>query len=288
MKIAWFGAGMMGSGFVEALRRRGDEVRVWNRTPAKAKALEQFGALAVEQPRAALEGVERVHIILSDDAAVDGLLAQIADAIPKGVPVIDHTTVAPQPTVSRFQWCAERSIEFLHAPVFMGPQSCRDGTGLMMCAGPRARFERVENELRKMTGELWYVGERVDKAAALKLFGNSMLLTIVAGLADGYRMMRAVDIPPPEAFELFTHFKPGGAIEMRGKKMAAGEFAPPSFELTMARKDARLMLETALEGGMPLHLLPAIAGWMDEAIAAGHGQQDMGVLAIDALPAAAR
>jgi 3-hydroxyisobutyrate dehydrogenase len=282
-KIAWFGAGMMGSGFVEALRRRGDEVSVWNRTFEKAKALERFGAVAVADPRVALEGAERVHVILSDDAAVDALLAQIADAIPKRAPVIDHTTVAPQPTASRFEWCAERGIEFLHAPVFMGPQSCREGTGLMMCSGPRARFERVEGELKKMTGELWYVGERVDKAAALKLFGNSMLLTIVAGLADGYRMMRAVEIGPPEAYELFAHFKPGGAIELRGKKMAAGEFAPPSFELTMARKDARLMLETAERGGLPLHLMPAIAAWMDEAIAAGHGQEDMGALAADAV-----
>jgi 3-hydroxyisobutyrate dehydrogenase len=278
-KIAWYGAGMMGSGFVEALRRRGDEVRVWNRTPAKAAALERFGAVAVEDPRAALEGAERVHLILSDDAAVDGLLAQIAEKIPKGASVIDHTTVAPQPTVRRFAWCEQRGIEFMHAPVFMGPQSCRNGTGLMMSSGPRARFERVEAELKKMTGELWYVGERVDKAAALKLFGNSILLTIVAGLADGYRMLRGVDIPPPEAYELFAHFKPGGAIEGRGKTMAEGKFSPANFELTMARKDARLMLETGELGGQPLHLMPAIAAWMDEAIAAGHGHEDMSVLA---------
>jgi len=171
----------------------------------------------------------------------------------------------------------------LHAPVFMGPQSCRDGTGLMMSSGPRVRFERVEAELKKMTGELWFAGERVDKAAALKLFGNSLLLTIVAGLADGYRMLSGLGIPPPEAFELFAHFKPGGAIEGRGKLMAEGKFSPPSFELTMARKDARLMLETGEAGGMPLHLMPAIAAWMNEAIAAGHGSEDMGVLAADAI-----
>ncbi len=282
-KIAWYGAGMMGSGFVEALRRRGDEVRVWNRTPAKSKALERYGAIAVDDPRAALAGAERVHIILSDDAAVDRLLAKIADLVPKGTPVIDHTTVAPQPTVERFAWSQSRGIEFLHAPVFMGPQSCRDGTGLMMCSGPRTRFERVEGELEKMTGELWFVGERVDKAAALKLFGNSMLLTIVAGLADGYRMLNGAGIAPPEAYELFAHFKPGGAIENRGKSMSEAKFTPASFELTMARKDARLMLETAERGRMPLHLMPAIAAWMDEAIAGGRGNEDMGVLAAEAV-----
>ena len=41
--------------------------------------------------------------------------------------------------------------------------------------------------------------------------------------------------------------------------MAAGDFTP-SFELAMARKDVRLMIETA--GDKPLAALPAIAARM--------------------------
>ena len=62
--------------------------------------------------------------------------------------------------------------------------------------------------------------------------------------------------------------------------MAKGNFAP-SFELTMARKDLRLMIETA--GARPLAALPAIAARMDQLIAAGHGAQDASVLGIDAV-----
>jgi 3-hydroxyisobutyrate dehydrogenase-like beta-hydroxyacid dehydrogenase len=53
--------------------------------------------------------------------------------------------------------------------------------------------------------------------------------------------------------------------------------------LTMARKDARLMVETARDGGVPLHVLPAIAARMDELIAAGHGSEDVGVLGVDSV-----
>ena len=284
-KIAWYGAGMMGSGFVEALRARGDEVAVWNRTAEKARALERFGAKAHEDPRDAARGAERIHIILSDDVAVDGLLERLDGAIEQGTLVIDHTTVAPGPTAARFERCARKGIEFLHAPVFMGPQSCREGTGMMMCSGPTARFERVEAELKKMTGALWYVGERTDKAATLKLVGNQMLFFIVAGLADSFALARSMDIMPAEAYELFGHFKPGGAVDARGKTMSEGNFKA-AFELTMARKDARLMLETAAAGNVPLHVLPAIAARMDELIAAGHGAQDMGVFGIDSVAAA--
>jgi hypothetical protein len=53
----------------------------------------------------------------------------------------------------------------------------------------------------------------------------------------------------------------------------------------MARKDVRLMLETAAHTNdpRPLAVLPAIAARMDEMIAAGLGDQDLGVLAKGAL-----
>jgi 3-hydroxyisobutyrate dehydrogenase-like beta-hydroxyacid dehydrogenase len=58
--------------------------------------------------------------------------------------------------------------------------------------------------------------------------------------------------------------------------MAAGNFQP-GFEMTMARKDLRLMLEAA--AGAPLCVLPALAARLDEAIAEGHGSEDVGAIA---------
>ena len=60
--------------------------------------------------------------------------------------------------------------------------------------------------------------------------------------------------------------------------MARGDFSA-SFELTMARKDMRLMIEAA--GGQPLAVLPAIAKAMDDAIAKGHGRDDLGAIAAE-------
>ena len=49
----------------------------------------------------------------------------------------------------------------------------------------------------------------------------------------------------------------------------------------MARKDVRLMLETA--GDRPMAALPAVASRMDQLIASGLGAKDACVLAIDAV-----
>jgi len=105
-----------------------------------------------------------------------------------------------------------------------------------------------------------------------------MLFVIVAGVADVFAMAKELGIPPAEALAVFSKFQPGGAIKARGEKMARGDFSA-SFELTMARKDMRLMIESA--GKRPLTVLPGIAARMDEAIAKGHGRDDLGAIAAE-------
>jgi len=267
--------------------KSGNTVHVWNRTADKARALESFGAKAFEDPLAALDGAEIVHVILSDDAAVDGLLDRIIERIPKGTLVIDHTTTSPAGAAERSARGDKAGIEFLHAPVFMSPQAVREGTGLMLVCGPAARVKKAEDHLKEMTGDVWNVGEDPRHAAAFKLFGNAMIVTIIGGLSDVYGMARSVGVDPRDAQSLFAHFKASNSIDIRGKKMAAGDFTP-SFELTMARKDVRLMNEMADRGDIEMHVLPAIAERIDELIATGFGDRDLGVMAVDAVPEAAR
>jgi len=274
--IAFLGTGMIGGGMIESALRRGESVTVWNRTKSKAAALVQKGAKLADTPAEAVRGVERVHLALMDDASVDDVLGKCIDAIPNGAPVIDHTTTSPDGTAAR----ARRIAEFLHAPVFMSPAGARESKGMMLVSGPRARFDRVRPALEAMTGEVWFVGERPDLAASFKLFGNAMIVTMIAGLSDVFAMGKTLGIDAATAQSLFQKFQVGAVLTNRGAKMAAGDFAP-SFELTMARKDVRLMLEAAK--GAPLAVLPAIAARMDAVIAQGHGAEDVGVLAHEAV-----
>ncbi len=281
MTIAFLGTGMIAAGMIEAATKRGEHVRAWNRTLDKARALAPLGVEVAETPRAACTGAERVHIVLSDDAAVDSVIEACGDAL-DGALVIDHTTTSPGGTKARAARLEKQGVAFLHAPVFMSPPMCRDARGIMLAAGPKKTFERAQGALAKMTGSVEYLGERPDLAAANKLFGNAMILTITAGLADVFQMAKAAGIAPQDAFALFSKFNPGATLTYRGAEMAKGNFEP-RFELSMARKDARLMLEMASSGGRELGVLPSIANWMDALIARGHASDDLGVLAIDAL-----
>ncbi|HET7501751.1 MAG TPA: NAD(P)-dependent oxidoreductase [Kofleriaceae bacterium] len=279
--IAFFGMGLLGSNFVRALRRRGEDVNVWNRTAAKAKALEAEGARAFADPAEAARGATRIHLTLRDDAAVDEVLERARPGIAAGTVIVDHSTTTTEGVLARIARWRDRGITFAHAPVFMGPQNARESTGVMMVSGPRSVVEPLKPVLAPMTGKLVDFGERPDGAAAYKLLGNLFLICMTTGLAEMLALAKALHVSPPDAAALFEAFNPGTTIGMRMKRMVEASFADPSWELAMARKDAGLMMQAASAAGVPLAMLPAIAARMDAVIAQGHGADDWTVIAKD-------
>jgi len=274
--IAILGTGLLGSNFARALMKRGEGVQVWNRTFDRARSLEAEGAHAFADAAEAVRGADRVHIVVSDDAAVDGVLA--AAKLPAGALVIDHTTTSTAGARAR---TARGDLTYVHAPVFMGPQNALESTGLMLLSGERARVERVKPLVTPMTGKVLDLGERPDAAAAFKLMGNTFLMAFTAGIGDMLGLAKACGIAADEAVGLFEHFNPGTFTLPRARRMAGGEFAQPSWELAMARKDARLVEGETHAANVALTLLPAIAAKMDAMIDRGHAHDDWSVIAKD-------
>lgn len=280
---AFLGLGLLGGNFARAALARGEAVRVWNRSPEKAEALRELGAVVCADPAEAVRGVSRVHLVLSDDAAVEEVLARAQAGLSEDAIIIDHTTTDALKTRARTLRLREQGRIYQHAPVFMGPQNARDATGLMLISGEASQAEWLRPELERMTGKLWYLGPELERAAAFKLFGNLFLMFITAGLADMFTLAQALSVTPEDAAQLFEHFKPGANLKPRLERMFARDFSNASWELGMARKDAGLMLHAAEAGGHPLRSLGTIAANMDALIASGHGRDDWTVLAKEAL-----
>jgi 3-hydroxyisobutyrate dehydrogenase len=281
--IAFLGMGLLGSNFVRALRKRGEQVQVWNRTPEKARPLAEVGAVVCEDLVTAVRGASRVHLVLSDDAAVDDVLERAKPGFERDVIIVDHTTTAPTGTRARAQRWADRGVAFQHAPVFMAPQNALESTGVMLASGDRGRFEKLEPELAKMTGKVVYLGDDPGHAAAFKLLGNSFLMFITAGFVDFFALGKSMGISAADAGQLFKFFNPGATLQWRLDRILADKFGEPSWELAMARKDARLMLEETARGGGALALLPSIAQLMDKYLERGHAHDDWTVITKDSL-----
>ncbi len=274
--IVFYGAGMLGSGFVRAFRRRGVAVHVWNRTFEKAQALEACGAVAFRSAAEAARGVTRVHLCLRDDTAVDETFAAARPGIAPKTPIVDHTTVTPRGVLDRAKRLHDAGYTFLHAPVFMGPPQAEQATGTMLASGPKGDFDALHPSLAPMTGEVRYLGARVDLASIFKLMGNAMILAVVGGLNDVFSLAEACGVTREEAYTLFDFYHPEGQITGRGKRMSQADYEP-TWTLEMAHKDATLMLQTANDRSLPI--IAAIESRLRYAIERGFGDQDLAAIA---------
>lgn len=267
---------MLGSAMVQAMLRRGVNVHVWNRTPARAQLLEADGARAFSDAAEAAAGASLIHFCLKDDVAVDAVLEAVLPAIPPDVPIVDHTTALPQRVAERVERLAKNGHSLLHAPVFMGPPMALASTGVMMASGDPALFERVRDPLTAMCSDLRYLGERPDLAAIYKLMGNAMILATVGGISDMLRIGEEQGLTRTQAYDLFAFYDPSGQVRGRGKRMADEDY-DPVWSIDMAHKDAVLMQAAAHHERLPV--IDAVEAVMRNVSDRGLGDRDLAAVA---------
>jgi 3-hydroxyisobutyrate dehydrogenase len=245
--IAVLGTGAMGAPMAENLARAGHDVVVWNRTRAKAEAVE--GATVADTPADAARDAEAVLTMLTDGAAVESAVRDI-DALPLW---IQMSTVEIDATERLLQIAKERGATFVDAPVLGSREPAQRGELVVVASGPedvRPTCTPVFDAVGKKT--IW-VGE-AGAGTRLKVVANSWLQLFFDAIADG-----PLDLPYGRA---------------KGREMIAREF-PPSFALKLADKDANLALTAATRAGLELHVARAVAEELDQALALGHGDEDL-------------
>lgn len=280
---AFLGMGLLGSNFVKAMRKRGEEVQVWNRTTEKAKALEAEGAKAFEAVTDAVAGADIVHIVVKDDASVDEVLEAASPGLKPGAIIIDHTTTSKEGAVQRTKEWGEKGFFYQHAPVFMGPSNALESTGFMLLSGDESLIKKIEPDLAKMTGKILHFGGEPGKAAAMKLAGNSFLICFTASIRETLCLSKALGLSTDDLSSLFAVWNPAAQVQARLQRMASGDYSNPSWELSMARKDTGLFLQAAQNASTELTLLPSIAELMDGWIEKGFGNQDWTVIGKDCI-----
>src|SRR5271166_2633226 len=95
MEIGWIGTGIMGVPMARRLLGGGHRVRVFNRSPERARAMAADGAIVVADAVACVTGAEAVFIMVPDTPDVEATVAKIEPALKAGQIVVDMSTIAP-------------------------------------------------------------------------------------------------------------------------------------------------------------------------------------------------
>jgi 3-hydroxyisobutyrate dehydrogenase len=139
-------------------------------------------------------------------------------------------------------------------------------------AGPvRARVEPIFDVLGRQT--LWL--EHIGDGSRLKLALNNWLAVLVEGMAETLTLTATLGLDP----HLFVRTIAGGPLASpyavaKGDAMLEANFQP-GFPLRHATKDAMLAQDAAQHSGLILPLTAALLRRWQDAIALGHGDDDV-------------
>ncbi|MBD0348910.1 MAG: NAD(P)-dependent oxidoreductase [Thermoleophilia bacterium] len=271
--VAVIGLGAMGSRVARRLLGAGHEVRVWNRTPERATDLVDGGAVAAATPAEAARGADAVLTIVADPAALQAVTegpSGVSAGVAAGSTVIDMSTIGPA-AIARLAAMLPEGTGLLDAPVLGSISEVETGSLTIFVGGPAPLVEQWTPLLGEL-GSAIRVGPLGAGAAAklvanTTLFGTLGVLGEALGLADGLGLSRAA------AWAVLAATPVGAQAERRREAIENGEF-PPRFRLSLARKDADLILEAAETSRVDVRVTAAARTWLAEAEDAGWGGED--------------
>ncbi|MGW6740442.1 NAD(P)-dependent oxidoreductase [Streptomyces sp. NPDC055025] len=277
LAVAVIGTGIMGAAMARNLCRTGHDVRVWNRTPAKAEALVADGARVAATPAEAVTGADVVLTMVYDGPAALAAMTAAGPGLRPGAIWLQSTTVGAEAVAPMADLARERGLVFVDAPVLGTRAPAESGQLLILAAGPEKARAPLASVLDAIGSRTVWLSEDGGTGAAsrLKLVCNSWVLALTAGTAEALALAKGLDVDPRYFLEAVS----GGALDCgylhaKSDTILKGDYTP-SFTVTTAGKDARLIVEAGEAHGVRLDLAEAAAERFRRAAAQGHGDEDM-------------
>ncbi len=276
-KIGFLGTGSMGRPMAGRLVDAGHDVTVWNRTRERTEPLARAGAAVAGSPAEAAQGAEFVVTMLTDGAAVEDVLFREDGAVAgmsPGTLMVEMSTISPA-GVRRVRERLPDEVELMDAPVMGSTPRAEAGELTIVAGGSEEAFQRAR-ELLEAMGQPRLVGE-LGTGAALKLVMNSTLGPMLVAIGEGLALGRALGLEERTVLDAMEAGYLAPLVKLKRRMIETGEF-PAQFRLSLAAKDFGLAEDAAREAGVELRGLELSRRVLDQATAAGLGDQDYAAL----------
>jgi len=269
MQIAWIGTGIMGAPMARRLLRSGHQVRAFNRSPQKARALATDGAVVAGDIAEAAHGAEAVFIMVPDTPDVEGVVAALEPALARGQLVIDMSTIAPEAERTIAKRLAAAGVEYLDAPVSGGEPGAIEGTLTIMTGGTEAAFARARPMLELLGKRITHMGPS-GAGQTTKLANQIAVALTLEAAAEALLFARNSGLDPALVLEAIGAGAAGSwQLSNLGPKIIAQDYRP-GFFVKLIRKDLRLVGEAATQNRVALPGLALMTSMFNSAAALGH------------------
>jgi 3-hydroxyisobutyrate dehydrogenase len=231
-RVGWIGTGVMGSSMCGHLMTAGYGVTVYNRSPAKAKALVERGAKLAASPRAVAETSDVVFTIVGYPRDVrevtlgrDGTLAGAR----AGSVLVDMTTSEPSLAREIFDAARAKSVHTVDAPVSGGDIGAKEARLSIMVGGESDVVAALTPLFETMGKTIVHQGA-AGAGQHTKMVNQILIATNMIGVCE------ALLYGAKAGLDLETVLKSVGSgaagswsLNNLGPRMIAGNFEPGFF-----------------------------------------------------------
>jgi 3-hydroxyisobutyrate dehydrogenase-like beta-hydroxyacid dehydrogenase len=276
MTIAFLGAGNMGEPMARNLLRAGHQVRIFNRTRAKAAPLEASGATVASSVSDAVRGADILITMLANDEAVHETLLGAPGAIDalRGDAIhISTSTISVRLSKELAHEHGRRGQSFVAAPVLGRPDAAADKRLWIIAAGTRATIDRCTPIFDALGRGLSVVGEQPWQANVTKIAVNFTLAAALEAMGEATALIRKSDVEPRVFIDVLNALFGSPVYENYGRMIADRAFEPAGFRLALGLKDVGLTLDASRDLTVPMPMagvlrdqfLSGIAGGLEDA-----------------------
>src|SRR5713101_8594637 len=269
MEVAWIGTGIMGAPMAGRMLQAGHRVRVFNRSPEKARALAADGASIAADAAASVADAEIVFVMVPDTPDVEATVAKIEPALKSGQLIVDMSTISPMAERKIAARLKPRGIDYLDAPVSGGDVGAREGTLTIMVGGDETAFVRARPLLEKLGRRITHMGP--SGAGQMTKLANQIAVALnLEAAAEAIKFAQTGGLDPMRVIEaLGAGAAASWQLANLGPKIVAGDYRP-GFFVKLIRKDLRLVTEAAREMGLAPPGLALMVSMFNTAAALGH------------------
>ena len=277
-KVAVLGTGIMGAAMARNLLAEDMEVSAWNRSREKAEPLVEDGAKVTDSPADAARGADFLLTMLADaDVVEEAIAGDVLPALAERGVWLQMSTVGEDGSKRLAETANEHGVDFVDAPVLGTRQPAEQGQLVVLASGPEEVRERSQQVFDAFASKTVWLGE-AGAGSRLKLVVNNWIVGLIGVLAETVAFANSIGVDPARFLETIE----GGPLglpyaQLKGNMMIAEDF-PTNFSARLARKDTGLVLDTAKAHDLEMPIARAVAARFDEAIQAGHGEQDIAAI----------
>ncbi len=269
----------MGFPMAGHLAKAGHEVRVFNRSAAKAQAwAAEHAGTAFATASEAAQDSDLVALCVGNDEDVRGVVAAILPSLAANGLIVDHTTTSAKVAKEMALLAAQSGKAFLDAPVSGGQAGAANGALTIMVGGDLAAYDRAVPVISAYAKAVRRMGETGSGQLA-KMVNQICIAGVVQGLAEAVHFAKNAGLDTDEVLAAISQ---GAAqswqMDNRWKTMAEGKFEF-GFAVDWMRKDLGLVLDEARTNGSHLAVTALVDQFYSEIQAMGGQRWDTSSLA---------